>query len=300
MKFIKMFSQEAKPSLKFNIHRRLSGWEEARSKTLIHASDLTKEHGFCPREIALLTITKKKQKGSFIGTSLRTTFDMGEALHDLLREKWGLHEAVGTWRCLRCGTLHKFCKKPSTCLHPYLNQECGNKVFSYKEETFHVDSIGGVGNMDMLVDLGESKLRVVEIKSIDKDQFKALEAPLAEHKWRTNLYMRMIEQSTHPNKTAINCTEGLVFYICKGFGVKDESLSKAGIKDGGFSPFKEFWVKRDDSTTQDIWMKAELLHQFRVGDGKMPKGICPTGLCKRAQECPAVQACFSGQYPGGV
>lgn len=296
LKFVKSFKEEVRPSLKLRIHKRLAGWEEARCHKTLHASDMTKDYGFCPREFALLDVTKVKPKGQFIGTSLRTTFDMGEALHDLLRESWGLKESVGTWRCFRCGVRHPFCKRPVTCGV----EGCKSKLFSYKEETFFSQSTGAVGNIDMLVDLEEPLLRMVEIKSIDKDQYKELIAPLAEHSLRTNLYMRFIEDSSHPHKHKINLKEAIVFYVCKGFGTKDDSLAKADIKDAGFSPFKEFWVKRNDDQTQDIWTKAEVLHTFRKGGGKMPQGICVNGLCKRAQSCVMVKPCWSGQYPAGV
>lgn len=301
MKFTKAFKKEVRPSLKMAIHKRLAGWEDARSHKTLHASDLTKEdRQFCPREFALLDATKMKKKGEFIGTALMCTFHLGEAMHDLLRENWGLNESVGTWECLRCGARHKFQKKPKVCtMEASPGTKCGGKHFKYHEETFRSLSTGAVGNMDMILDLGEPKFRACEIKSIKADDFKTLVAPLSEHRLRTNLYMRMIEDSDHPQKHKINTQEALVFYICKGFGNKDESIAEAGIKDSGFSPFKEFWVQRDDTATEEAWKLAMSLHKFRQG-GKMPQGICPNGLIKRAQICSAVKPCWSGQYPAGV
>lgn len=304
--FVKKIITEIAPSLKFELHRSLAGWEDARCHKTLHASDMTRDEGFCPREFALHDALNTKRRGQFIGTSLRTTFDMGDMLSDLVREKWAVHKTVGTWRCLKCGSLHQFCKYPKICntkqLDPNGNvvSTCNSRVFRYKEEQFIVPSISASGSLDMLYDAGLPKLIPVELKSIDKDQFKALVAPHAEHSWRSNLYQRLIANSLHPQKDHIDQKRMLVLYVCKGYGVKDETIKPAGIKDTEFSPFKEYWVQRDDKLTNDIWKKAEALKKYRSKEGGMPQGICDNSYCKRAMSCSALKPCWSGNYPIGA
>ena len=152
----------------------------------------------------------------------------------------------------------------------------------------------------MLVDLGEPLLRVVEIKSLDKDEFKKLVAPKGEHWYRTSLYFRIIDDSDHPYKDKINLKEGIVFYVSKGYGNKCDDLKEAKAKDAHISPFKEYFVKRQDDEVQEIWERAKVLHQFRTGTGKMPHGICPNSMCKRACACTMIKHCWSGSFPAGM
>lgn len=298
--FKKMKDMLGPPSLKVRIHKELACYDEARDHKIVHASDLTKEDEFCPREFALADLLKVKRKGQFLSTSLMTTFDSGDAISDLVRTKWAVRHAIGTWECIYCGIKHKFTKRPKVCGE----NGCGSTSFRYHEESFWSNSCGAVGNLDMLADLNEPKHRVVEIKTIDKDFFKELVAPLAEHRLRTNLYLRMVEDSSHPCKNHINTKEGIILYVCRGFGIKDDTMEKLGIKGDNFSPFKEYFVQRDDSETQDSWDKASELKAFREnkkekGKAFMPEGVCATGLTKRAKVCNCVKACFGGQYPVG-
>jgi hypothetical protein len=296
IKIIQKKNNKPKPSLKMNIHKRLPEYDNGRSHKVLHASDMTKDEEFCAREYALMDVVKAKKKGQFLGTSMKMTFDLGDAIHDLVREKWALGESIGSWYCFKCGSVHPFQKRPSKCGY----QGCPGKHFKYREEMFMSQDHGATGSIDMLADFGEPLLRIVEIKSIDKDQFKELVGPKAEHKWRTSLYLRLIENSSHPNKKRINLQEGLVFYVVKGYGVKDETLKAEGLKDTAFTPFKEYWVQRDDNSTNGIWQRAIDLYDFRKNGAGMPQGICTQAFCKRAQSCSMHVPCWSGKYPAGA
>lgn len=293
---IKKMKKTAAPSLKMNMHKRIPRYDNARSHKVLHASDMTRDIEFCPREFALQDVTKFKKKGQFLGTSQVITFDMGDAIHDMVRENWALPESIGTWACVVCKTRHPFQKKPISCGW----EGCKSKVFRYEEEVFISQSHGATGSIDMIADLGQSKYVIVEIKSIDKDQFKDLLGPKAEHKWRTNLYLRMIANSNHHHKHKIDLSRGLILYVVKGYGIKDVTLKEHGIKDMAFSPFKEFWVSRDDNDTDAIWERATSLYDFRVNNGPMPAGICATAFCKRAQSCELNKQCWSGNFPSGL
>jgi hypothetical protein len=253
-----------------------------------------KDLEFCPREYALLDVTGKKKKDSFIGTSMRITFDHGRDLEYRVRNDWLRDVAVGNWECEVCLSVHpKFGKAPST------HCSCGYKRWVYKESNFISKVCGVSGSIDIFVDVGEKKLRLVELKSMDKDIHRTLLAPLAEHKFRTNLYLRLIEESGLAEAERINTDVAHILYVSKSFGFADDEAKNAGIPDAGFSPFKEFKIKRDDSLTDTPVNKAKTLLYFKESK-KMPAGVCHNGLCKRAQKCPVVTACFSGSYPAST
>lgn len=294
MNFFKKAADVIKPSLVEELHRKMAVWEKARSHKRVHASDLTKPEGFCPRQYALLDVTKKKRKDQFIGTSLQHTFQTGRSLQQDLNERWAEDMAVGIWKCLYCGKEHGFCKRPATCA------KCGApaRCLQYEEENFFHPS-GYSGSIDQLTDLGEPKLRVTEVKTMKADEFKTLLAPLAEHRLRTNLYLRTVAESDHPFKSRINTQEGLILYICKGFGFKADWVKDKGLKDSPFSPFKEFWVERDDEATAKYLGKAEVLRDYRTAGAGIPSGSCNNSFCGRAKSCPVRQDCWSGDHPAG-
>jgi hypothetical protein len=132
----------------------------------------------------------------------------------------------------------------------------------------------------------------VEIKTIKQEEFRTLVAPIASHKLRSNLYMRLVAESDHEWKDAIDTQESRIIYFCKqGWGVKDPEVLKWG-KDKGFSPFKEFSVERDDSQTDAACERATPLHLYRNGEKVQIPRICATALVPTAQSCEVSDLCF--------
>ena len=122
----------------------------------------------------------------------------------------------------------------------------------------------------MLVALGEKKLKPIELKTMDKDQFKDLKGPLAEHRLRTNLYLRIMAESSSPWSNTVNHEKATVLYVSKGgWGCADPQLKEWGLKEE-FSPFKEFEISRDDSQTDDLADRARTVKEFRAGKVGMP------------------------------
>lgn len=284
-------------SLKYALHKHLAGYSPARSSKVIHASDMMKESSeFCPRMYALLDITKKKPKDEFLTTSQRVTFKLGYALAEAVTD-W-LADAgmvIGDWRCNNCKTHYRFQKRPLECK----TVGCCHTTFTYEEVRFKSGYSSISGGVDLLVDFGAPLYELVELKTIDKEEFKKLEMPFAEHRWRTNLYLRLVEESDHPHKARINCNRARVLYISKGgWGCADSQPKEWGLKDGGFSPFKEFFIERKDVDTQKLSDYARMVKTFRE-TGLIPQGVCPTSFCSRAKYCPVVQDCFSGQWEAG-
>ena len=293
MNYLKKAS-EFKPeqSIKYLLHRHLSGFDPARPLSRVHASELTKEEGFCPRFYALADVTQAKAKDRWLTTSEEVTFHMGRVLQDSVVNWFAdMGKAIGHWKCMGCGTMHEFVTRPEKC------KVCGIKAFHPEEVRFQSALNGASCGVDMLVGMGEPKLRPVELKTMDKDQFKALLAPLAEHKLRTNLYLRLIEESPHPWSKNVSTEKATIMYISKGgYGCADPDMAKWGLSDK-FSPFKEFTITRDDKQTNDLVARAKAVTDFRAGKVGMPTGICPSALSKRAHFCKLKTTCFSGDHP---
>lgn len=263
----------------------LAGFEEARSHKVVHVSDLSKPQGFCPREFALLDVIGKKAKGQYVSAAMRVAFDNGHALHDLCRNKWLRDEVIGDWICSFCGEAILFSKIPKVeC------KTCHKKKWFYREPNFIDLETKVSGSIDFFIDLGLGLPLMVEVKSISVEEFEDLKAPLAEHRIRTQLYLYHLSRFNLDN---VDLSRGIVLYISKGFGKKIEGIGKV-------LPFREFTVERNDVAILPLYEKAIELAAFRAKKGPMPQGICPNSMVKRVKSCGAVEACWSGKYPGGV
>jgi hypothetical protein len=234
------------------------------------------------------------KKGSFVGTSLRMTFNHGSFMERQIRDVYLRDIVVGQWECGICKHVHPTFGKAPTVKCP----SCGwGHKWEYKEPRFEDNYTGVSGGIDMLLDIGQPKLLIIEIKTMTPDDFKTLVAPLAEHRLRTSLYLKLAETSQWEASSRVNTKESKIIYVTKSFGFKDETLKPAGIKDAAFSPFKEFTILRTDENLAVPLARARTLKLWR--DDKsigMPCGVCSNGLTKRAQGCPAVGPCWSGKY----
>lgn len=299
LKIIKSLKESKEVSVKNLIHAALSGWEEPRAHGLIHASELMKEKEFCPREWAFLDLGLAKKRSEFIGTSLRVTFDHGRDLEWRVRNDWLLSQAVGLWECGVCGHVHDSFGKAPKIKCPKCHW---GHLWRYKEIRFEDPETGISGGFDLLLDVGNPKLHLVELKTMAPDTFKKLVAPLAEHRFRTSLYLDLVERSSIPYSNQIDTSKATILYATRSFGFKDDSLKTSGIRDSRFSPFKEFSVVKDPSILAVSRVKAKVVTTYREmlknGGGGFPCGVCPNGLCQRAQKCSAVSPCFSGKFMG--
>ncbi len=290
--FAKKFSDMVpKKSLKYMLHHHLGGPQPGRPMKNVHASSLTKAEGFCPRYVALHDATGKKPKDEYLTAADVVTYAMGNDLqHAIIHHFADMGKAISHWKCLACDKLHEFCRRPPKC------KNCGCRGFK-PEEVRVVSAVSGAScGIDMLVEEGGSKLLPVELKTMQKDQFKGLLAPLAEHRHRTNLYLRIIGESTEPHASLINSQKAKVLYVCKGGYISDPELKKWGLSDQ-FTPFKEYELTRKDADTQTISNLAKVVKDYREKKVGMPCGICPTALVKRALICSMKNVCFSGDHP---
>lgn len=286
---------EFKPthSLTSLLHEHLTDFDTHRGVERLHASELTKPEGFCPRFFILAHHNKKLLRDRWLTAPEAVTFKMGRDLQDSVVHWFAdmkPSRAIGDWLCYGCKTLHQFCKRPAKC-------ECGCDSFKPEEVRFISYATGASCGIDMMADMGNPLLTITEIKTMDKDMFKDLKAPLAEHRERTNLYLRLVADSTHPLKDKVNTTQARILYVAKSFGTLQKDKLKSLNIAGAFSPFKEYIVDRDDSLTDHLMERAAIVKLWKDKVIGMPSGLCATSFDKRAGSCPGVKDCFSGKHP---
>ncbi|WYC17954.1 rubredoxin-type fold protein [Vibrio phage vB_VneS_J26] len=270
------------------LHCEMSGHDPDRPYHRLHASDVTNQDiEFCPRERALLIATEAEQKTRYISTETRTYFDIGEAYHDLVREKWGVGVSYGNWACLGCKHIVQRSSKPDAC------PKCGNKNLKYEElRVKSADTSISCGIDWQVFNHKLDEAIAVEIKSINADEFKKLVAPHAEHRIRTRLYLHSIANAEKPEETDhIRTDLAMIIYVSKGAPDEGEYLGGSGFTEKK-SPFKNFIIKRDDIEIEDYLNKGRQLKAFLAG-GNLPEKICKTSSDKRAASCAMCDQCWS-------
>lgn len=295
MSFLKRIADqtESKLVIKDMLHARLGGSEPARGQSTIHASDLTKMNtqwgvAYCPREVRLREVVPDapKRPDQFLQVPTHVTFNEGRDKQKRLNEDWLVDVMYGGWVCLACGEEHEFCRRPESSAGDHLH------VWEYVEPRIIDHYSKTSGGIDAVVDVGKKKLRIIEVKIMKAEEFKTLQAPLAEHRVRTKLYLRLIAGSRQPFAKKIETDFAHVLYIMRGHGIKQE--------DGRISPFKEFVVERDDDEIQHYVGMAHALTLSRDQEGLYPAGICNTQMDERAKKCPFAKECFSSKYVGNI
>lgn len=279
------------------LHRQIAGVHPGRPLTRVHASDITYEsHPFCARERAYLLRDGKQPPMQRLGTSQSVTFDIGRAVEDIIVEAFveaGM--VVGDWKCRHCGRMHKFCKRPFKCS----KEDCGHKHFDHIEQRVLSDITEVSCGLDLLLALpGQNKHTVVEIKSMDKDIFKSLVAPLAEHATRTKLYLRCLAESSQPWTNLVRHDMAYILYTTKGgYGTACEEVPTWDFWDEAFSPFKDYVIERDDASLDQVVEPALQLKAWKEAfendpDAPLPPRICSSSLDKRAKKCSCLKPCF--------
>jgi hypothetical protein len=296
LEFLKIKPPEFQPegSLKYILHRTMAGTQEGRDLSTLHASDFV-DKDFCPRRrLIKRLIGKTLTPDQHLKTSNQMVFALGHAVADIVIEQSALAGiAIGDWCCRACGYVHRMQHLPQACL------KCKCPAMLYHERRF-VSSLSGIScGIDLVVGGLGSKWKIVEIKSIGQEDFRKLVAPLGGHRVRTNLYMRIIEESTDTDRFNIDTHNAIVLYVDKGgFGVKCPDVANWKFGDNGFSPFKEFHVKRDDSDT-DLYDALAKEYRASLHSKTICTGICTSQSDGPAKNCIVRQQCFSTQFPVG-
>lgn len=268
------------------LKQHLGGPRLARSMKVLHASDVTNPD-FCPRKWAFFDLLEKDPPMEYVTAALDVTFQMGTEAERLLVEEWAGDAVVGNWRCRYCGETR------SMTINPGGQCSAGRKHWwEYRQVVVEeAEAYGIQGGIDALFNVGVPKLMVTEVKTLNTTEFEDILVPKPEHRLRTSLYLRILDQSQHPFRDKINLQEARVLYISRGYGKLNPTWNE-------ILPFKEFVVIRDDLALMEPLKRATALKVFRKS-GLMPPGICATALDKIAKNCSVCASCFSGNYPAG-
>lgn len=280
--------------LKWLLHNELSTIEPPRPLDILHASDLTKEDKpFCPRYRAILLRDGDKRNSEKLGTSLNITYQMGRWYENQVRNVWLRNEVIGDWKCTSCDEI-TYEKQTAPDMDECHNCGASGVVAQYVEPRAYSPKYETSCGIDMFLWDGEM-ITPVEIKSLDKDYFRDLKAPMSEHRHRTKFYLDLLEHSTWMDyDVKINVEYAHILYVCKAFGFADDYEGRAGIDDAKFSPFKEYIVKRGEhKDMKGLYDKALQVKKYKK-TGVLPKReVCTNYACKRAKWCEVKETCFS-------
>lgn len=223
---------------------------------------------FCPRAATLAAETGQPLQSTSSG--IRIVWKIGRAVEAHVREQFFLaHRELmfGHWKCA-CGSLtYTGGHRQSVC------PTCKTPADIYGEYTLHDHNAMITGSPDLLI-RHEGKLRIVEIKSINKEGFAKLNKPQADHVFQINHYARMLGREAH--------STNIILYVKKDFDFK--------------SPYKEFHVP---ITAQAAGIRNSLEQQREAlaarSAGRLPPRLCacvsPTSPTAKA--CGMVVACFN-------
>lgn len=287
-----MMDADERSTLRYHLHRHLSRSEPGRPLDVIHASDvIDDDHWWCPRRAALMLHGRMRPPEERLSTVdsviYRYSADVAARVIFWLSE---LNLAVGDWICANCDHVHIFGLRPDKC------ERCGQARLRYQEVRFTSQVSGISGGIDVFAHLPRiQKVRPVEIKALQKEDFVSIVAPKGVHRLRTNLYLRLIAESDHPLRDYIDTRHGIILYVSKGgYGMKSTEAAGWGLMDKPWTPFKEFLVERDDSATQRFTDLARPLYDWMKDPANVsfPERICDTPACKRAQACEVRERCW--------
>jgi hypothetical protein len=225
---------------------------------------------------------KKVAKKEWSSVRSRVLFGYGNAYHYWVQNTPDVfgNRRIGWWLCRACEKVVHFgfpVKQP--CKH------CGA---SYKAAVYlehHLD-LGGAwpisGHPDLFLDVN-SLIRVVEVKTINGDEFDKLKSAKHEHEYQTQTYMWGCSKDKKlPVK--IDPSVGYVLYISKKYTVK-------------VLPFKMFRVKKNQAVLRNIQAKAR---SYRTGVEHFPEALpdldpeCDRNDFRnyKAKQCPCKKVCM--------
>jgi len=156
------------------IRKNLAGYQDARDRSQLHASDITKDT-FCPRQWHLEDVQDIKPNPQYIPTALATTFSLGNSIARLFIENWAGQSVIGNWECLICGAFKTLSKNPSGWCNS------GKKhIWKYHEFVVEAKEYDVSGSIDAIFDLGSPLWHISELKILAAEAFEKIVVPMPE------------------------------------------------------------------------------------------------------------------------
>lgn len=238
-------------------------------------------YGSCIRLHVLGTRLNKSQK-RYTSFGMKLVFGFGNAIHYWAQNDPALlgDRRRGFWRCRACKAISRFGPPP--------RYKCGNcgarpEAFEYAEFSFNLKGdLSLTGHIDMFLEKGQGIFRVLELKTINGDDFDKLVAPLIEHSWQVHAYVLGCQESkSMPVK--IDDEVGYILYVSK--------KNKRKV-----FPVKMFVVKIENPLMDRL---KEKVAGYRIGLTDYPKNLPdPHDECVRAnfenyraRTCPCLKEC---------
>lgn len=259
------------------IDRARNDIRHRRPGAYVHVSDLI---GKCLRRMALLERHELPARASKLGIMDLITFRVGDAIHDVIKERaaaGGSRMVWGRWKC-SCGHLHH--EEP--CLFSEIDMEdicehCATPTTQYEEVPMRDEDLMIVGTPDLLLYLAQfDAFHVTELKSISHDQWTTLARPKPEHVIQVLFYWYLMRKLGYrvTNRASI-------LYVTKGY-----------IFNG--KPYKEFVIDCPDNIARldDFLEEARWYKIAREGGELPPRTYCAHEDCGDAKKCEVSNICF--------
>lgn len=235
----------------------------------------------CMRKHVLGTKFEKEEK-QWGGVKTRLIFGFGKAVHFWLQNTGDLFgdDRIGWWKCQSCGVIMYFGKPPKARC-----KNCGAspKAAVYVEHSMRLKRPYFVtGHPDLFVSR-DNGICVLEIKTLNGEEFVKLAGPIVEHEMQVVTYVwGLSKDKSLPIK--INDQVGYILYISKKHLAKE-------------LPLKMFAVKITVPLVER--MKKKLL-EYREGVRNFPDMLPePASVCKRgdfenyaAKTCVCLKECL--------
>lgn len=264
--------------------------EEQAKDFLVLSSERTREIPRFPRSSAMysdcirqliLCRSMKKEIDRFSNPSLQMTFEIGNAVHHWIQNTPNIlgNNRYGKWQCTSCNYTTLF-RGPITGDCP----RCSAKAtaFVYKEIGLVLNNPYYLsGHPDMFVKTGNDIYNILEIKTINSNDFRSIKAPLINHLYQIHSYMLLTSYKKFKLSAHISNKESYVLYISKAH----ESSNY---------PAKLYKITRDKNITKDILSK---LKSFKQGiENKIlsnPDDTCVNSgfVNYKSKSCPVSAIC---------
>jgi hypothetical protein len=237
----------------------------------IHSSSLD---NFCARRAAIFDKNNSTPR-EYVQGAMKIVWKMGRAVEEHIREalisSLGKKNFHGQWEC-KCGkTKHIGLWADKDC------QVCGTKTNNYKELTIYNEEYKIANNPDLVAVSKNNQKIIIEIKSMNKEDFDELEAPLSSHVRQANRYVRFSRMNG-------SVTSGKVTIV---YARKDYKYS--GV-------YKPFVVDVDTVALETAFLEeldqAKKLREYFKTSELPEREFCVSAMSPMAKKCLACNDCF--------
>jgi hypothetical protein len=236
-----------------------------------HVSSLL---GLCPRQLVLMRREDRPLFNSVTGGH-RVMWRIGRAVETHIRDQFVTARRrrgiIGQWKCRCEETVRVGFHQSVVC------PKCNGSTDNYHELPLFNHAAKVVGNPDLLIE-NNGAVVVVEIKSMNADQFGEITSPIGNHVFQAGMYHDLLPgMGYRPHKQVV------IIYCTKQF--------KYG------SPYKEYHV---DVTTPALRADRESavegaaeVAQAMDADTLPPRTLCSGPTSSMARTCPVVTTCMN-------